>query len=664
MRGDTSSPQIDGSDEAWSEIETLVDETAKLARMPMSSHEFHSELVKRLVQATNAHSAAVWCRDKNERFSIEAQIESPHDVHGNASLLATRSQNVVEVARTRQTAALSPHQSDVKLRNPTDDALVLQPAGVDEQIVAVVETFHGDVASPNEARNTEQVVSVFTDLVAEFHRNCQLRELRHRDAAWSELEQFADQVHRSLDLKRTAFAIANEAARVTGCDRVMVFRGREEGCRTLAISGLDTFDRRSTQIRAAERLAKAVASIDEPLWHAGELQALPSQLELRLQSHLDSSHVRSLAVVPLGKTRDSNARDSAGVLLFERFEDVSWGDSQRRRIEFVCRQGAIALQNANELAGLPLIGASRLVQRCLSLFALRHLPKTAAVLCLLAAAIAALVLVPADFEIQGEGRLMPTSYRHMFAPADGVIEEIYVDHAELVTAGAPLLKLRRADLDYDEARLIGEMLTNQKRLKSVSSWILNHKSASASSAAELDELTSEEARLEILLNSLREQQAILARERADLAIASPIDGEVLTWGIEDVLSLRPVVRGERLLSVADPNGPWQIELQVADHDIEYVLAARRELKELKVNFILTSHAGEGYSGTVEEIAIATELDEHDQLTVLVRVAVDRDQLPDLRPGARVVANVHCGRRSIGYVWLRELFEVIKMRLLF
>ena len=30
MRGDTSSPQIDGSDEAWSEIESLVDETAKL----------------------------------------------------------------------------------------------------------------------------------------------------------------------------------------------------------------------------------------------------------------------------------------------------------------------------------------------------------------------------------------------------------------------------------------------------------------------------------------------------------------------------------------------------------------------------------------------------------------------------------------------------------
>ena len=228
----------------------------------------------------------------------------------------------------------------------------------------------------------------------------------------------------------------------------------------------------------------------------------------------------------------------------------------------------------------------------------------------------------------------------------------------------PLLEMRRTDLEFEETRLLGEVLTNQKRLAAVRSAQLNHKSTSASSASEFHDLTSEEARLQILLASLREQQAILERERAELAVTSPIEGEVLTWGIEDDLSLRPVRRGERLLSVADPQGPWRLDLRIADHDIEYVLAARNELQELDVSFILTSHSGERYRGAVEEIAMATELDEHDQPTVLVRVAVDREQLPELRPGATVIANVHCGRRPIGYVWLRELFEVIKTRLLF
>ncbi|MEX0817967.1 MAG: GAF domain-containing protein, partial [Pirellulaceae bacterium] len=658
MRGNTTSPQIDAHDKAWSEIETLVDETARLARRPISSHEFHRELVKRLVQATNARSAAIWVRKVDRPFSIEAQIgSSSSDV--NPGLLATRSGTVVEVARSGQPASLLPHQSAASLQNSTDDTIVLHPADVDGQVVAVVEVFHDPNVSPTESKNTEQLIAVFADLIAEFHRNSQLRELRHGQTAWSELELFVDHVHRSLDLKRTAFAIANEAAHVTGCDRVLVFHHRDAGCRTLSINGLDSFDRRSTQIRAAEQLAKAVTAIGEPLWWRGEEQSLPEPLERSLQTYLDSSHVRSLAVVPLGEAQGDRRQQAVGVLLFERFESTAWNDGQRRRIEFVCRHAATALRNANELTDLPLIGASRFLQRCLRLFALQHLPKTAAIFLFIAVSIAAFVFVPATFEIRGEGQLVPVRFRHVFAPADGVIDQLHVRHAESVMAGTPLLEVRRTDLEYEEARVLGEVLTNQKRLDGVRSALLNQRPTSGTSASDVHELTSEEARLQILLASLREQQTILERERAALSLVSPIDGEVLTWGLEDALSVRPVRRGERLLSIADPRGPWELELRIADHDIEHLLAARKELETLDVRFILASHAGTEYRGTVQEIAMATELDEHDQPTVLVRVAIDREQLTELRPGARVVANVYCGRRSIGYVWLRELIDVIK-----
>ncbi|HUG69027.1 MAG TPA: GAF domain-containing protein [Pirellulaceae bacterium] len=664
MRGDTSSPQIDGSDEAWSEIETLVDETAKLARMPMSPHAFHGELVKRLVQTTNARSAAVWCRNGDGRYTIDAQVGLLGDSRASDRLAVIRFQNVIEVAHRKYPSSLLPRQAVAQLQNPTDDALVLQPALVDEQIVAVIETYHEDSVSPTEAKNREQLVAVFADFIADFHRSHQLRELVRRRAEWSELEQFVEQVHRPLDLKRVAFVIANEAIRVTNCDRVTVFQLRTAGCRTLSISGLDTFDRRSTQVRAAEHLAKAVAASDEPLWHAGEVAALPPQLELRLQAYLDASPVRSLAAVPLGQTSADTKDETVGVLLFERFDNIAWDDSERRRIDFVCRHASIALHNASELAALPLIGASKFLLRCLGPLALHQLPKTAALALSLTMAIVALVFVPADFNIRGQGQLMPTHYRHVFAPADGVIQQLNVHHAESVSEGTTLMEMRRPDLEYEEARLLGDILTNQKRLDSVRSALLNHRPGSTSLANEYNELTSEEARLRILLASLRSQQAILERERAELMIASPIDGEVMTWGIEDALSRRPVRRGELLLSIADPKGPWQLDLRIADHDIEHVLAARTEFQELHVGFIVTSHSGEGYRGKVQEIAMATELDEHDQPTVLVRVAVDREQLPDLRPGASVVANIHCGRRSIGYVWLRELFDVIKTRLLF
>jgi hypothetical protein len=35
-----------------------------------------------------------------------------------------------------------------------------------------------------------------------------------------------------------------------------------------------------------------------------------------------------------------------------------------------------------------------------------------------------------------------------------------------------------------------------------------------------------------------------------------------------------------------------------------------------------------------------------------------------RPGATVVARIHCGRRALGYVWLHEVWEFIQSRVLF
>ena len=51
-------------------------------------------------------------------------------------------------------------------------------------------------------------------------------------------------------------------------------------------------------------------------------------------------------------------------------------------------------------------------------------------------------------------------------------------------------------------------------------------------------------------------------------------------------------------------------------------------------------------------------------TVLIKVAVNKDELPQLRPGASVVAKLHCGRESIGYVWFHDLIEFVQAKVLF
>ena len=50
--------------------------------------------------------------------------------------------------------------------------------------------------------------------------------------------------------------------------------------------------------------------------------------------------------------------------------------------------------------------------------------------------------------------------------------------------------------------------------------------------------------------------------------------------------------------------------------------------------------------------------------MLVRVAIDKEELPQRRPGATVTAHVHCGKRPLGYVWLHEAIAFVQSKILF
>lgn len=103
-------------------------------------------------------------------------------------------------------------------------------------------------------------------------------------------------------------------------------------------------------------------------------------------------------------------------------------------------------------------------------------------------------------------------------------------------------------------------------------------------------------------------------------------------------------RGQSLLTVADLDGPWVLELHLPDYRTGHVLTVRDELKRyLDVSFALSADPGTVYQGRIADVALATELDETNGATVLVTVDFDRRDVQGLRPGATVIAKIHCGR---------------------
>jgi len=656
--------QLSNDERTWREIEGLVSESSKLAQSPMSQREFYAALLQRLRQATAAAGCVAWICDRSGQLHPECETWGCRMTVDADSFLETRRRASAKVLESREPRLLPPQTgANGQTENPTHLHWLAHPIWLEAEPQAVLELLCDAEATPDELRGVGQVVAVFADVAREFHAQCQLRELRYRDAAWTELDQFAQRVHRSLELDTTSYVIANEAARVTRCDRVAVLLGPEAGFQLQAISGIDSPDRRSNQVRALEGLARAVAQIGEPLWCPTASDALPAQIDSHLQAYLDVAHVRALAVMPLEEAgaRSGDAR-LPGLLVFERFDAGPWSEVQRRRIEAVCRHGALALRNASELSRLPLLWVPRLAQRFLSLLSVRQLPRT--LLCLLAVAgiILALALVPADFAIQGAGKLQPVERRHVFAPVDGAIEKVHARHAELVKEGQALVELRRTELDYELARVLGELQTQQRRLDAVRTSRVQH--SRAQTGQNFDDLTAEEERLKTLLASLEEQRAILVRQQTELSVRSPMDGQVLTWNVDETLQARPVRRGQRLMTVADHDGAWQLELHVRDYDVQHLLAARQDSPKLDVSFVLVSRSGQTFHGTLDEIAMSTEMDHERLPSVLVTVSLDKAELPEFRPGATAIAKIHCGRRAIGYIWFRELWDVVWTRWLF
>jgi hypothetical protein len=139
-------------------------------------------------------------------------------------------------------------------------------------------------------------------------------------------------------------------------------------------------------------------------------------------------------------------------------------------------------------------------------------------------------------------------------------------------------------------------------------------------------------------------------------------GRVLTWDIERQLRSRPLQRGQRLMSVARTDGPWLLEMHVADADVGHLLRAQRETgPELPVTFRLASEPGRVHTGTIKEVSQWAHPRGGEGTAVLVTASVAGPSSPDARPGANATAKITLGRRARAYVWFRDLWEFVRIR---
>ncbi|REK12566.1 MAG: HlyD family efflux transporter periplasmic adaptor subunit [Planctomycetota bacterium] len=638
----------------WHAIEDRLDELATIASSNVTAEEFYRAVLERIAPAVGVTTGAIWTAAKPNQPRLDFAL----NLSGNAEQLARHQALVEAVLAGGQPRIVQPEGSQSGL----DSCVVLHPFSAAAGTPGVIELVGRREISAAAARGTLQVLAAVAELAADYHKNDELRRLRTGAQNWHRYEQFAKRVHRSLELREAAYLIANDGRKIIGCDRASVLLCQGSKCRALAISGVDTFDRRSKSVRALETLAARVAACDEAIWYHDGTADMPDEITRPLAAYLDESHSRALCVLPLREPTDETAKSDPrviGVLVAEHFQAASGAGELRDRITSVGMHAEVALHNALVHTRQPLAWLGRMLARIRWLGEPRQLPVTVTALLAVAGVAALLTFVPADFDIESRGEFQPSTRREVFASDDGVVDQLLIDPGASVQAGQPLVVLRNPEIELELRRLAGEMRTAEKKLASVRAERLLDAPAQGDSRRDPHELAAEEEQLKELLTGLRQQQLILEEQQAELTIRSPIDGDSLTWDVKQLLESRPVQRGQALVEVADLDGPWVLELHLADDRTGHVLAARDGLKpDLDVAFALSSDPAKKYQGRIAKVAPSTEMDESGEPFVLVTVEFDRDQVPALRPGATALARIHCGRRAVGYVWLHELFEYV------
>jgi hypothetical protein len=669
--------------EMKNEIRTLVQEIALLAQADVSEDEFFAGLVTRVISAMAAVGGAVWTVQDN-RFTLAYQANLAQAGLRGSDVEGRRHLQLLGKAASSQQALVVPPQAgaaaDEEGANPSDHLLVLAPVVFEGQVAAVLEVFQRPGGGPTTQRGYLRFVVQMAELVADFFKNRHLRLLQERQGLWQELEKFLKEIHRSLDLRQTSYAVVNEGRRILGCDRVSLALVDGRRVRIEAISGLDSIERRAAQVQRLQDLARAVLKTKQSFWHAAAGDDAPPQIEQPLERYVDLSHARMVGVLPLfaptaekrgADERDASAGRVVGALIVEQLHDERASETLHSRAAIVAEHTAAALSNASAHSNLFLLPLWKALGRLSGLARGGALVRTLLVAALLAGGAAALAIVPKDFEVGAKGKLQPVERREVFAGIDGIVTQVPVQHGDRVQTGDLLAQLSNTDLELQLDGILGRQTTNQEQIAALQRALLDNSAGGARMqpgeenrlAGQLMELRQEAENLQ------RELQLFRAKQR-ELTVVAQEPGQIVTWKVDELLLRRPVQRGQVLMTVANPDGPWELELYVPERRMKHLMNAIQlpvnegDRPPLDVVFMLSSHPGAEFHGHVVEIEQTAEVRGEEGNTVLVRVAIDKRELPPLHDQVTVTARLYCGQTSIGYAWFCDLIEAVQSRVLF
>ncbi|QDT12632.1 HlyD family efflux transporter periplasmic adaptor subunit [Planctomycetes bacterium K23_9] len=617
------------ADHIWSNGESLLNRLESLSRENVMSNDFYESIVDGLAGATQASHVRLWAEaEQTELWTFVSPRTNSGTFSLTPTLLADRSSSVWTEPTTLRIAEQLPQYAQC-VPPVVMGLLVCMPSAPSANQASAI----GELAEAVMTTATRQY------LKDELYRVGEQIDQQDTRARWIE------QLCSGITLQESLAGIASALSQMSDVDRVSLLKAERAGFRLIATSTQSNVDRRAQQVRLLESLVDEVIPVggmfEFVAQASGEIDRCQSET---LQSYLLSSGAKAIRIesVPIG---DSVQQPIAGIVV-ESFRDAALPAELENRsmIDRAVRRAVdrdrIGLSQLTMKSFANAIGKLSASRRCW------------AALAVAASVIAVLWFVPAPFDIPAKGTLVAAKTQRLFAPSDAIAEGVLVRSGQNVKAGDALVRLRSAKLELLNEQIKGDLATARTELAVAKTMRSNTDSSGKASTS----TAGTQQLLQTRIDGLIQQLNIVQQQRDDLTIRSPIDGQVDRWDLDQALHHRPVVHGEYLLSVVAPSEGWEVQLDIAESDSGYVIESHRE-SPAKCSFRLTSRTEANFDGTLSKLSDTAIIADDGRPVLRGEIEVtDSPETDDFRVGATVNASIHCGRRSVGFVWFRSFIQ--------
>ena len=486
------------------------------------------------------------------------------------------------------------------------------------------------------------------------------------DTFFDSFDSFSLALNSSLVLDDVLGVAANDGRVFLNCDRVSVGIRHGDALKIKSVSGQDRVVNRSNSVRMLEKICKNSLQFDKTLTFGVDYA---SENPEEFADYVFESHVRTLIVLPLkpnkravtAPQKDGKKSKTVGCLIIEQFEKRE--DSRLlEKAELIVDHVANAINNCrthNTIFGVSLLYRLGRIARW---FEGKKLWTAIAILVFLMAFIAICVGVKSEYRVSADGTLMPIVRREVFAPWNSRVVSVFVEDGQFVEKGEPLLRLESSELDTQLIAARSAVTEKQKLAATLESQV-NRLREKVDTDAEFIRLQGDLKKAEIELAAAKLHLDVITERTKELLIRAPLRGVVVTFQIEQLLLNRPVTRGEQLLHVVDPEGDWQIELNIKETRAGHILYARNSADApLLVDYSIATDVEQRSQGTLQDVSTRVNESEKHGAVVNGIVAIDsQDQLERRHVGAEVNARIHCGDKCLGYVLFGDVIEFLFRR---